>query len=98
MAKIKEMPRRVVLLPVIKALWMGWQTQRQETGYFCFVLTFGANVVDEGETFNGHLLWARALDTPWRVLHTWEDLTNGEAGKLFADHEALAEWPERTKA
>jgi hypothetical protein len=98
---IKDMPRRVERSPVIKALWLGdysGGSKQHYPGYFAFVLTYEEGPMGTGGQLKAHLMYASGLDTAWRPSLTWSDLTQGEADKLFADHEKLAVWPEGMKA
>jgi hypothetical protein len=93
--RIKELPRRVETLPMVKGVFLGWLSDfRQEGGYFAYVLTYGVTDIDKGEQFQGHLMWADRLDKPWRRIESTLELTRNRALIALAEHEKLAVWPE----
>jgi len=97
--RVKEAPRRVETLPVAKSVFLGWLSDyRQQPGYFAYVLTYGVTDVDQGDQYQGHLMWAPGLDKPWRRIVSKLEMTRDEALAEFAEHEKLAVWPERKRA
>jgi hypothetical protein len=92
---IKDLPRRVETLPVVKGIFLGWLSDlRQEGGYFAYVLTYGVTDIDKGQQLQAHLMWSDRLDKPWRRIESALELTRDEALATFAKHEKLAVWPE----
>lgn len=93
--RVKDLPRRIEGLPVVKGIFLGWLSNfRQQGGYFAYVLTYGVTDVDKGEQYQGHVMWSDGLDKSWRRLESSLELTLGEARALFDKHEKLAVWPE----
>lgn len=92
---VKETPRRIEGLPVVKSLFLGWLTDlRQEGGYFTFCLTYGVTDVDKGEQYQTHLMWSDGLDKSWRRIESRLELSLDQALGAFFEHEKLAVWPE----
>lgn len=92
---VRELPRRIEGLPVVKAVFLGWLGNfRQSPGYFTYALTYGVTDVDKGEQYQGHIMWAEGLDKPWRRLVSTLELTRDEARAAFDEYDKLAEWPE----
>lgn len=93
--RVRELPRRIESLPVVKAVFLGWLPDfRQAPGYFAYALTYGVTDVDQGHQYQAHVMWSGALDQPWRRLESSLELTRDEARALFDEHEKLAVWPE----
>lgn len=93
--RVKEAPRRVETLPVVKSVFLGWlPNYRQQPGYFAYVLTYGVTDIDQGDQYQGHLMWASGLDKPWRRIESKLELNKGQAIGHFSYHEKLAVWPE----
>lgn len=93
--RVRELPRKVGGLPVVKAVYLGWLSRfRQSPGYFTYILTYGETDVYKGEQYQGHIMWAAGLDKPWRRLESTLELTKDEAKAAFEEHDKLAEWPE----
>lgn len=92
---VKELPRRVQKLPVVKAVFLGWLSHYTPgmPGYFCAVITHDKGAPNPAG-FHVHVLWASGLDKSWTEHQTWNDLSNGQAGAQFASTEKLAEWLE----
>jgi hypothetical protein len=95
---VKELPRRVKKLPVVKAVFLGWLRDYTPgmAGYFCAVITHDKGAPD-GAAFNTHMLWAPGLDKPWSEHQTWGNQSSGQADQAFIALEKLAEWPETEK-
>lgn len=92
---IRELPRRVAGLPVLKVTFLGWLAQQSlEPGYHAVAITYGESEPEAGDQFHVHLLCASGLDKPWRCMENHWDLSNGEANARFNQIEKLAEWPE----
>lgn len=92
---VKEMPRRVDTLPVVKGVFLGWlPTFRQEPGYFACLITYGVTDVDKGHQYQVHIMWAARLDGRWRLIDSSLELTRSEALAEFEKYEELAVWPE----
>lgn len=93
--RVKETPRRVESLPVVKGAFLGWLSDfRQRPGYFAYVLTYGVTDVDKGEQYQGHLMHADRLDGSWRRIESKLELDRDAARAAFDEHEKLAVWPE----
>jgi hypothetical protein len=92
---VRELPRKVDQLPVVKAVYLGWLSHYATTGgYFCGVITYGEATPGKGKNFHFFVLRTLGLDKPWvRVESDW-DLRNGEANAKLEEIEKLAEWPE----
>ena len=92
---VKELPRRIEGLSVVKGLFLGWLSDfRQQGGYFAFCLTYGVTDVHKGEQYQVHVMWSDGLDKPWRRIESTLEMTRDEALAAFTEHEKLAVWPE----
>lgn len=92
---VKESPRRIEGLPVVKALFLGWLSRfRQEGGYVAHCVTYGVTDADKGEQYQTHIMWAGGMDKPWRRIESALELTREQALAKSAEHEKLAVWPE----
>ncbi len=93
--RVKDLPRRIEGLPVVKAVFLGWLSDfRQQGGYFAHCITYGVTDVGQGEQYQAHLMWAGGLDKPWRRIESSLELERGEALAASDKHEKLAVWPE----
>ena len=92
---VKEVPRRVEALPVVKGVFLGWLPDfRQEPGYFACLITHGVTDADKGHQYQVHIVWAGRLDGRWRLVSSSTELTRDGALAEFAQYEKLAVWPE----
>lgn len=92
---VKEAPRRVESLPVVKSVFLGWLPDfRQEPGYFACLITHGVTDSDKGHQYQVHIMWAGKLDGRWRLVTSAVELTRSEALAQFEQYEKLAVWPE----
>jgi hypothetical protein len=92
---IRELPRKVEGLSVLKATYLGWLGRyAAEPGYFCVVITYGDTGGGEGGAFHVHMLRALGLDKPWHRIDSYRNLGHDEANNRFQTHEELAVWPE----
>lgn len=93
--RVKEAPRRIEGLPVVKSAFLGWLSDfRQEGGYVAACVTHGVTDVDKGEQYQFHLMWANGLDKPWRRIESVLELNRDAALAAFSENEKLAVWPE----
>lgn len=92
---VKELPRRVEGLSVVKGEFLGWLPDfRQEPGYFACLITYGVTDSDKGFQYQVHIMWAARLDSPWRRITSSMELVRDAALAEFDKHEKLAVWPE----
>lgn len=92
---VKELPRRVEGLSVVKGTFLGWLSDfRQQGGYFASLITYGVTDADKGFQYQVHIMWAGRLDGPWRRIDSSLELSRDEARAEFEKHEKLAVWPE----
>lgn len=92
---VKELPRRIDGMSVVKGAFLGWLSDlRQKGGYFCYALTYAMTEDERGFEYQGHLMWAERLDTPWRRIESTLNMTRDEALAAFTEREKLADWPE----
>jgi len=93
--RVKEAPRRIEGLPVVKSAFLGWLSDfRQEGGYVAVCVTYGVTDVDKGEQYQFHIMWSNGLDKPWRRIESLLELNRHAALAAFDRHEKLAVWPE----
>lgn len=91
---IRELPRKVEGLPILKVTYLGWLSHYAVTpGYFCVVITYGTQSPEEGDRFHVHVMRALGLAKPWNRIESHRNLRNGEASAKFSEVEKLAEWP-----
>jgi hypothetical protein len=95
---IRELPRKVEGLSVLKATYLGWLGRyATEPGYFCVVITYGDTGGGEGGAFHVHILRALGLDKPWHRIDSYRNLGAAEANEKLQGHEGLATWTEGDK-
>jgi hypothetical protein len=91
---VRELPRKVDGLPVVKATYLGWlNNYSAEPGYFCAVITYGEAHTGKGNGFHFFILRALGLDKPWLRIESAWGLGNGDANARLTEAEKLAEWP-----
>lgn len=92
---VRELPRKVEGLPVVKSVFLGWLTgygPADPPGYHCAVITH-AHGSDPGRDFSLHVMRAPGLDKPWVTVESDRDISSGTANAGFAEIEKRAEWP-----
>lgn len=92
---VKDLPRRVESLPVVKGVFLGWLPDfRQKPGYFACLVTHGVTSGERGHEYQVHIVWAGKLDGRWQLITSSTELIRSAALAEFDQYEKLAVWPE----